>query len=70
MIFKKIALGLLSLCLLGTSLPSEFGIDSKGVKGYVAAKVVQKTTPVIAKKIIQNKAKKVVQNSTKNSTFI
>ena len=68
MIFEKIALGLLSLCLLGTSLPSEAGIASKGVKGYVAAKVVQKTAPVIAKKIIQNKAKKVVQNSTKDST--
>ena len=68
MIFKKIALGLLSLCLLGTSLPSEAGIASKGVKGYVAAKVVQKAAPVIAKKIIQNKAKKVVQNSTKDST--
>lgn len=61
MIFKKIALGLLSLCLLGTSLPSEAGIASKGVKGYVAAKVVQKTAPVIAKKIIQNKAKKLTK---------
>ncbi len=68
MLLKNIALGLLSLCLIGTSVPSQAGMFSKAAKGYVAAKAVQKVAPAIAKKIAQNKAKKVAQNGVVNST--
>ncbi len=58
MLFKNIAIGLLSLFLIGTAIPTEAGMVSKAAKGYVAAKLAQKAAPIIAKKIAQNKAKK------------
>lgn len=68
MLLKNIALGLLSLCLIGGTLPVEAGIVSKGAKGYVAAKVVQKAAPTIAKKFIAKRPLKIVQNGVKDST--
>lgn len=68
MLLNKIAIGLMSLCLIGTSLSAEAGIVSKGINVYVATKIVQKTVPVITKKIAEKKAKKVVQDGIKDST--
>lgn len=68
MLLRKIAIGLLSLCLIGTSVPTEAGMVSKAVKGYAAAKIVQKAAPIIAKKLAQKRAKKVVQDGVKDST--
>jgi hypothetical protein len=68
MLFKNIAIGLLSLFLIGNAIPTEAGMVSKAAKGYVAAKLAQKAAPIIAKKIAQNKAKKVAQDGVKDST--
>lgn len=68
MLLKKITLGLLSLCLIGTTIPSEAGMFSKAAKEYVVAKAVKKVAPSIVKKAAQNKAKKVVQNRVSDST--
>lgn len=67
MLLKNIALGLLSLCLIGSSIPSEAGMVSKAAKGYAAYKtykVAKKAAPVV-KSLIKNK--KVVQNGIRDS---
>lgn len=68
MLLKKIALGLLSLCLIGTSVPSEAGMVSKAAKGYAAYKtykVAKKAAPAV-KSLVKNK--KVVKDGVKDST--
>lgn len=67
MLFKNIVLGLLSLCLIGTSVPSEAGMLSKAAKGYTAYKtykVAKKVVPAV-KSLVKNK--KIVQNGIKDS---
>lgn len=65
MIFKKIALGLLSLCLLGTSLPSEAGNIKKAVGGVILYQSGKAAVKHIAK---NPNIKNSVQNGVKNLT--
>lgn len=65
---KKIALGLLSLCLITPSIPSEAGMVSKAAKGYAAYKtykVAKKASPAV-KKLVKNR--KVIKDGVKDST--